>query len=234
MASKKNSTKQDYEVLPRDEILELKDKIDRYTKSKNPMVEDINDLRSRMDKLTEHIKTINSIFETAQDELELEQKQQDFIERIYDPMVEKVDAVLEQNQIIATALLNIVDMFKDQHMELLKELSEIRKKQSPITNSTRPVTSNMPSSYGSNFSVPLNPELNQSSQFGQQSMSQVNINPASAQMPSQMSNQIQQPQRPSQQMMQNRTNSQSMNQVPSKQPSMPEVKKKGLFSDLFK
>lgn len=246
MASKKKSSKTDYEVLPRDEILELRDKINRYTKSKNPMLEDINDLRGRMDNLTEHIQTINSIFETAQDELELENKQQDFMDKIYKPMAAKVDSVLEQNQIIATALLNIVDMFKENQQQLLNEISNLKKKLnqkgSLMTHPSSQMNKDM-SNYESKFVTNAVPEFNTMSQ-------KINVNPQMVQpQPSSrinnssnervnnFSNQRVNMGRPlPQNLNQQRTtiSPPPNNNNNNNKRKVPEVKKKSLFSDLFK
>jgi len=234
MAAKiKKEQKKDYELLPVQEIEEIKEKLQKYSHSKNPIATDIESLNAKMGKLNEHIETINEIFDTAKDELELEKKEQTFIEQTFQPLAEKINLVEEQNRIIATALLKIVDTFKEQNETIIHELDNIKSKFN-LLHEAMHIQSNL-----TQTTIRTEPRMQQTQpQFQSQPMSGMNI--PQQPMPSQariqsdinidnLQDVIQQQQRSinSQSQMPN-TNMQQQQLKPG------QMRKNGLFSDLFK
>jgi len=100
---------EDYDILPHNEIANLKKEIEALKKSPTS-----KDVQSSMEELLNGINKMTSIFNTAVEELKLEDKEQDFATKKLDPIALKLDQVIEQNKQIAEAIVAIVDMIKEQ------------------------------------------------------------------------------------------------------------------------
>lgn len=124
----KKYANEDYELLPINELEELKQKLSHYTASKNPIKGEIEDLKGSMSRLSDQLKTVNEIFQTAQEEVELEKKQQEFIQQTMTPLMAKVNDIENENKIIATAILNVVDIMNEHFAQIRGSIESLKSK----------------------------------------------------------------------------------------------------------
>jgi len=137
MAARKKSVKKDYEILPVDELEEIKTKLEKYTHSKSsPLAEDVNDLKGQMNRLSDQINFMNEIFDAAQEEVELEKRQHEFMEQTIKPLKSQIDEVVRQNKIIASAILNLAEHADDEFNEIK---SLLRSSKQPAMPKTQPM-----------------------------------------------------------------------------------------------
>jgi len=95
----------DYELIPEKEIIELKDELRRI---KELDVQPANKVSVGIAELSVKIDRLISIFEDAFHELQLEQGGLSFQDKMQ-PLVERIDKILEQNSQIAEAMVALND-----------------------------------------------------------------------------------------------------------------------------
>jgi len=131
-ARKKKSVKKDYELLPVDELEEIKKKLEKYSHSKSsPLAEDVDDLKQNMSRLSDQINLMSEIFDAAHEEVEIEKRQDEFVEEIMKPLKSQVDEVARQNKIIASAILNLSEHV-DQEFKDIKNMLMGMKHKEPV------------------------------------------------------------------------------------------------------
>ncbi|MEM4336524.1 MAG: hypothetical protein QXG86_00790 [Candidatus Woesearchaeota archaeon] len=106
----------DFAIVPESEIKELKEQISSIRR--NPLgpyggqelVESINNL-------TKAINSLIQLFETAAEELKLEQRESELIVRKIDPLLSRIEAISEQNRKIAQGIVAVADMLEAAKIE---------------------------------------------------------------------------------------------------------------------
>lgn len=140
-----------YEVMPYSEISALKKEIKKL-KNKEDDVES-KDLVKSMNGLTQNIDSMLQIFRKATEEMQLEEEEEKAVSKQINPLMEKLDEIIEQNKIIAEGMVALSDIVKERFPE--------KKMQKPPMNKP-----NMPSSPNMNFqqnsrpSMPPPPDMN--------------------------------------------------------------------------
>ncbi len=71
------------------------------------------DLESSLDNLSRTMTTMLDLFKTAADELRLEDRDQQQLTKSIGPIIEKLNAIIDQNKIIAEGMLAVADMVKE-------------------------------------------------------------------------------------------------------------------------
>ena len=100
----------DYEIMPYKEIVALKKEVEAL-KSKSGASS--QDLLNSMDTLTKTMNSMLQLFKSAAEEMRSEgNEKQDFTEKA-GPMLERLDALEEQNRTIAEGMVAIADMVKE-------------------------------------------------------------------------------------------------------------------------
>ncbi len=100
-----------YEIIPHKEIVGLKKEIQEL-KSKDsdagskPLLESVH-------KLTEEINSMLSLFKTAAEEMRMEEKDEHFVAKKMEPLIDKLDEIMEQNRTIAEGMVAVADMIKE-------------------------------------------------------------------------------------------------------------------------
>jgi chromosome segregation ATPase len=109
----------DYEILPHKEISDLKKQIEAYRKGPP------SSAQNSMDKLTDSMNTLITIFREASTSMSIEDKEKDILTTQIAPLSENVDKLLDQNKKIAEGIVALADMIKD----LQDSMDELAKKQ---------------------------------------------------------------------------------------------------------
>ena len=103
-------TDEDYEILPKNTVSNLKKQVDdlRGTPMNN------RNLQSSMDNLSKSINNMIDMFRVASEEIKLEEKEDELVSNKIDPLLAKLDAIIDQNKKIAQGMVAIADIVKEQ------------------------------------------------------------------------------------------------------------------------
>jgi len=106
----------DYAIVPEKEVRELKDRIESIRK--NPLGPyGGQDLIESVNNLTRAINSLMTLFETAAEELKLEERESETIVRKIDPLLARIESISEQNRKIAQGVVAVADMLESAKME---------------------------------------------------------------------------------------------------------------------
>lgn len=97
-----------YEIMPYKEIAELKRQIQELKSNtgSDKLLNSINNLTEKMDSLIE-------LFRTAADEMKLEEKDEHFVAKKIEPLIDKLDEIIDQNKTIAEGMVSVAEMVKE-------------------------------------------------------------------------------------------------------------------------
>ena len=100
-----------YEIMPYKEVVELRKQIEELkAKSSgtgsNQLIESIN-------RLTQQMNSMMGLFKTAAEEMRLEEKDEHFVAKKIEPLIDKLDAIIDQNQTIAEGMVAVADIIKE-------------------------------------------------------------------------------------------------------------------------
>ena len=97
----------DYELIPHQEILDLKKELEKLKISPTP------ESRESMEKLTDAINNLLTLFKQAGAQMNIEEQEATLVEAKLKPLMDKIDQVLDQNQKIAEGVVTLAEMVKD-------------------------------------------------------------------------------------------------------------------------
>jgi hypothetical protein len=102
------ATDEDYDLVPHSELRKIQGEINelRGGSSKGPST----GLQKTMDDLSGSLKSMISIFSEAKNELRIEDQEKELFSSKIDPILQKLDSLLGQNEKIAEAILSIAEM----------------------------------------------------------------------------------------------------------------------------
>ena len=72
-----------------------------------------SDLMTGMDKLSGSITTLIELFKTATDSMKMEEQEATVLSKKIDPLMDRLDTIIDQNQQIAQGIVAVADMIKD-------------------------------------------------------------------------------------------------------------------------
>ena len=98
-----------YDLVPHSELHKLEDEIDELKKDPKSAP---TSMGQSMDDLSKSLKSMISIFKEAKDELRIEDEEKELLSKKIDPMINKLDNLLDQNEKIAEGILSLADMIK--------------------------------------------------------------------------------------------------------------------------
>lgn len=102
----------DYELVPKREILELKKQIQEL--KQDPLGQASGSgFYSSIEALNTNLSKMINIFKQASEEMKLEERESQIISQKIEPILEKIDEIHEDNQAIAKAILNLSDDMKE-------------------------------------------------------------------------------------------------------------------------
>ncbi len=99
----------EYALVPEKEVRRLRDDIDSIKKNPlgslggNELVESIKNLNAAINSLTE-------LFKTAAEDLKVEERESQTIATKVEPLLEKIDMIMDQNKKIARGIVAVADM----------------------------------------------------------------------------------------------------------------------------
>ncbi|MBI4441662.1 hypothetical protein HY639_05830 [Candidatus Woesearchaeota archaeon] len=131
----------DYEIMPHDKIEALRNELSRLKSERTPEHPHSRDVMQSMDKLTETLDHFMELFQSAIEEMKIEEREEELIVTELRPLHEKIDQLIDHNQKIAQGIVAIADM-------LNRELPSLR---------VRPTLPPLESPSSSLFSTPLGP-----------------------------------------------------------------------------
>jgi len=114
-------SEEEYELLPQKDILKLKKEINKLRGKAPPEVkeeEKFERILESMDTLSESIEKLNDIFHATAEEMKLEEKNEDLYMKKLEPLFDKVNRLVEQNEKIAKGMIAIADMVNEQKVRL--------------------------------------------------------------------------------------------------------------------
>ena len=106
----------EYELMPERKLSSMKKELDDFRKKAQNV--DTNtglprETVSSLENLNKSIGSLLGLFQTATEELKLEERDQSLISKKLDPLMKKVDILLDQNEKIAKAIVAIADMVRE-------------------------------------------------------------------------------------------------------------------------
>jgi hypothetical protein len=102
-----------YAIFSEDEIKNIKEDIS--TLKRNPLGGSAagKSLMENVEVLNKSINDLISIFKEASDQMKLEDRETDLVSKKIDPLFEKLDMLIEQNQKIARGIVAVADMVSE-------------------------------------------------------------------------------------------------------------------------
>jgi hypothetical protein len=104
---------EEYELVPRNKIQDLQKQIETLKKSPLAAAPSGGELVQAMDRLSSHMDSLLNLFKEASEELRKEERDSDSTAKKLDPVIEKLDMVVDQNKKIAKAILTVADMVRE-------------------------------------------------------------------------------------------------------------------------
>ena len=111
-----------YNLLPHEEIKRLKQEIDNLKRTNSFQKDSISEpLVETMNSLTHSINALLRIFKEAAEDMKLDEHDSVLLSDKIDPLIQKIDRVLEQNEKIAKGIVAIADMIEDMKSSVATE-----------------------------------------------------------------------------------------------------------------
>lgn len=100
-----------YEIMSHKEIVNLKRQIKdlQYKTQNTPSDKLLNSINN----LTEQMNSMIGLFKTAADEMRMEEKDEHFVAKKIEPLIERLDEIIDQNRAIAEGMVAVSDLVKD-------------------------------------------------------------------------------------------------------------------------
>lgn len=135
---------EEYELVPHKVVSELKKEVEELKQNPLGSTSGGHDLQGSMNALAHSINDLLTLFKDATDQMRMEEKDSQIFSKRLDPMLEKLDTIIEQNHKIAKGILAVADMLRE----------HLRHKPKP-----EPMPQRMPLPQRQNFRPPF-PEFN--------------------------------------------------------------------------
>ena len=113
MADMEEESGEEYELVPRSKVQDLQKQLEVLKKSPLAATPSGNELTQSMNKLSVHLESLLGLFKEASEEMKKEERDSESVVKKLDPLMEKLDMVVEQNKKIAKAILAISDMVRE-------------------------------------------------------------------------------------------------------------------------
>jgi len=114
----------EYELMPERKLSSMKKELGEFRKRAQSVDADTGLPRetvSSLENLNKSISSLLGLFQTATEELKLEERDEALISKKLDPLMKKVDVLLDQNEKIAKAIVAIADMVREEKEETAEE-----------------------------------------------------------------------------------------------------------------
>jgi hypothetical protein len=107
---------EEYELMPERKLSNMKKELEEFKKhaaNLDPKTGLPKSTVSSIENLNSSISSLLSLFQTATEELKLEERDEALISKQLAPIADKIDTLLEQNEKIAKAIVAIADMVRE-------------------------------------------------------------------------------------------------------------------------
>lgn len=103
--------------MPHDKIEALRNELSRMKTEHKPLDKaNSGELMESISNLTETLDHFMQLFQNAIEEMKIEEREEELIVTELQPLHEKLDLIIDQNQKIAQGIVTLADMFKDQRI----------------------------------------------------------------------------------------------------------------------
>ncbi len=113
MANIEEEGGEEYELVPRNKIQDLQKQLETIKKSPLAAAPSGSDLVQAMNSLSGNLDTLLNLFKEASEDMKKEERESESVAKKLDPLMEKLDMVIDQNKKIAKAILSVADMIRE-------------------------------------------------------------------------------------------------------------------------
>src|SRR3989338_559988 len=118
-----------YEIMPHHEIAELKRQLEELKSKASDS--DSQKLINSMNALAKQLSELITVFRNAAEEMKTEEKDEHFVAKKMEPLLDRMDAIVDQNKTIAEGMVAVADIIKEHvGQEAEKKLSHFSKPKS--------------------------------------------------------------------------------------------------------
>ena len=100
----------DYELMPHDKIEALRNELAKLKGERKADAPQSTNVLDAMQNLTETLDHFMELFQSAIEEMKIEEREEELISTELKPLHEKLDQILDQNQKIAQGVVALADM----------------------------------------------------------------------------------------------------------------------------
>ena len=116
--TKSANDSEEYEILPHREIAELRRQLSELRRGTTSEAR----LQESIDRLSKSMDSMMIMFRKASDEIKLEEHDQKVVTNQLEPMQQKLDAILSQNEKIAQAIISLAEMLQEKEEQIEKDI----------------------------------------------------------------------------------------------------------------
>ena len=111
-------TEEEYAIVSKKEFLKLKQELDKL--KKNPLEGSPAgaNLQESIESLNKSLTGMMELFKEAGDQLKIEERDTQIVAKKLDPITDKIETLIEQNQKIAKGIIAVADMVKEKLDEI--------------------------------------------------------------------------------------------------------------------
>ena len=121
---------EEYAIVSKKEFLKLKNELEKLKKNPLQGTPAGENLQESIDNLSTSLNGMMSLFKEAADDLKIEERDTQIVSKKLDPLMEKVDTLIEQNQKIAKGIVAVADMVKEK-LAAIEEKTEPKREEKP-------------------------------------------------------------------------------------------------------
>ncbi|MFC1755113.1 hypothetical protein ACFL96_17255 [Thermoproteota archaeon] len=131
---------EEYEIVPEEDVEALRKQVEDIKKNPFGSTPSGRELSGALNNLNDSINHLTALFRDAADAMKLEEKESEAIGKKLEPMLMKLDTLIDQNEKIAKGLIGIASIVKED-MEKKKEEHVEAKPEKPAAEIPHPGTS---------------------------------------------------------------------------------------------
>ncbi|MBI2147710.1 hypothetical protein HYU19_04495 [Candidatus Woesearchaeota archaeon] len=113
-----DSDDEDYDLLPHHKLMQLEKELDALKKNPLGSTASGRSFEDSMNRLSKSMDALVSLFKTATCQMEEENKEAEETAKKFDPVVDKLNVLIDQNQKIAKGMVALADLLEEQQKHL--------------------------------------------------------------------------------------------------------------------
>ncbi|MFQ5474431.1 MAG: hypothetical protein ACE5DM_01215 [Candidatus Nanoarchaeia archaeon] len=135
---------EEYAIVSKKEFMKLKLELDKLKKNPLQGSEAGANLQDSIESLNKSLTGMMELFKEASDELKIEERDTQIVSKKLEPIAEKVDTLIAQNQKIAKGIIAVADMVKEKLDEIEEKTSAPKEKKPELPPLPPPMPPPMP------------------------------------------------------------------------------------------